>query len=364
LTSLGGWTVQAAFDKLGGRHWLWGANTKIDSENFETNDFAQLNGADGWLSNANLRYRETQPGKVFRSYYVQLDGQTDTTLRGLMQSGQVRGSVNVTWTNFWTTGMTVARTLATTSVSLTRGGPLMSRGPGWAANLNVGNRATSRTRVSGGVAFQNNDDGASIKRVSGTFSMRPGPSVQFSVSPFWDKITEPQQYATTLPNGRPETYDSRYIFAFIDRNTVSTEFRLGLTLRPDMNLDIYAEPFAAAGHYYDYGELLAPQSRERLKYGTSGSTVTTNPDGSQTVNIDGATFTLRNRDFNTLSYRSNVVLRWEYRAGSTLYLVWQQDRAGTETIGSPVSASDAFRSITAPGSNIFLIKTSFWIPIG
>ena len=194
--------------------------------------------------------------------------------------------------------------------------------------------------------------------------MRPGPSVQFSVSPFWDKVTEPQQYATTLPNGRPETYDRRYVFAFIDRNTVSMEFRLGLTIRPDMNLDIYAEPFAASGHYYDYGELLEPQSRERLKYGTSGSTVTTNPDGSQTVNIDGATFTLRNRDFNTLSYRSNVVLRWEYRAGSTLYLVWQQDRSGTETLGSPVSASDAFRSITAPGSNIFLIKTSFWIPIG
>ena len=141
--------MQAAFDKTGGRHWLWGANTKIDSENFETNDFAQLNGADGWLSNANLRYRETQPGKVFRSYYVQLDGQTDTTLRGLMQTGHLRGTFNITWTNFWTTSVQLARNLATTSVSLTRGGPLMSRGPGWTANLNVGNRATSRTRVTG-----------------------------------------------------------------------------------------------------------------------------------------------------------------------------------------------------------------------
>ena len=47
------------------------------------------------------------------------------------------------------------------------------------------------------------------------------------------------------------------------------EFRLGLTLKPDVNLDVYAEPFAASGHYYDYGELLAPGSRERLKYGTA-----------------------------------------------------------------------------------------------
>lgn len=364
LTSLAGWSVQMNFDKTGGRHWLWGANTKIDSEDFETNDFAQLNGADGWLTNANFRYRETQPGKVLRSYYVQLDGQTDTTLRGLMQAGHLRGTFNVTWSNFWTTSVQLSRNLATTSVSLTRGGPLMSRGPGWTTNVNIGNRATSRTRLTGAMVFQSNDDGASTRRVTGLVSMRPGPRWQFTVSPFYDRVTEPQQYVSTLTGGRPVTFDSRYVFAFIDRSTASMEFRLGLTLRPDLNLDVYAEPFAASGHYYDYGELLEPGSRERLKYGTAGTVLSANADGSQVVTADGRTFNLRNRDFNTLSFRSNVVLRWEWRAGSTLYVVWQQDRAGSEVLGSRVNINDAFRSVTAPGSNIFLIKTSFWIPIG
>ena len=141
------------------------------------------------------------------------------------------------------------------------------------------------------------------------------------------------------------------------------EYRLGLTLKPDVNLDIYAEPFAASGRYYDYGELLEPASRERLKYGTDGTFLGVNPDGSQVVTAGGSTFTLRNRDFNTLSFRSNVVLRWEWRIGSTLYVVWQQDRANTETLGTRVSVGDAFRSLTAPGANIILIKTSFWIPV-
>ncbi len=364
LTSLAGWSAQMNFDKTGGRHWLWGANTKIDSEDFETNDFAQLNGADGWLTNANFRYRETQPGTVFRGYYLQLDGQTDTTLRGLMQAGHVRGTFNVTWSNFWTTSVQLSRNLATTSVSLTRGGPLMSRGPGWTTNVNVGNRATSRTRLTGSMVFQTNDDGASTRRVTGLVSMRPGPRWQFTVSPFYDRVTEPQQYVSTLSGGRPVTFDNRYVFAFIDRSTASVEFRLGLTLRPDLNLDVYAEPFAASGRYYDYGELLEPASRERLKYGTAGTVLSVNADGSQVVNAGGSTFNLRNRDFNTLSFRSNVVLRWEWRAGSTLYVVWQQDRAGSEVLGSRVNINDAFRSVTAPGSNIFLVKTSFWIPIG
>jgi hypothetical protein len=363
LTSLAGWSVQMNFDKVSGRHWLWGANTKIDSENFEVNDIAQLNGADGWMTNANIRWRETQPGKVFRNYTFHLDAQTDTTLRGLMQTGRVRTGVTLTWLNFWTSQLFVSRDLPQTSASLTRGGPLMGRGPGWTTQMSFGNRAASRTRLSGFLQVRRNDDGAKVLNTNATFSMRPGPRWSFSVTPFYDRITEPQQYVSTLPGGRPETYDSRYVFAFIDRSTMSMEYRLGLTLKPDVNLDIYAEPFAASGHYYDYGELLEPGSRERLRYGTSGTVLTVNPDGSQVVDADGTSFTLRNRDFNTLSFRSNVVLRWEWRTGSTLYVVWQQDRAGSEVIGTRVGVSDAFRSLTAPGANIFLIKTSFWIPV-
>ncbi len=355
LTSLAGWSVQMNFDKVSGRHWLWGANTKIDSENFEVNDIAQLNGADGWMTNANVRWRETQPGKVFRNYYFLLEAQTDTTVRGLMQSGRVRGGFNVTWLNFWNTQFFVARDLAQTSVSLTRGGPLMGRGPGWTTALSFGNRAASRTRLTGYLQLRRNDDGAKALNTNATFSMRPGPRWSFSVTPFYDRVTEPQQYISTLPGGRPVTFDHRYVFAFIDRSTMSMEYRLGLTLKPDVNLDIYAEPFAASGRYYDYGELLEPGSRDRLRYGTSGSMLSVSPDGSQVVSVGGTSFTLRNRDFNTLSFRSNVVLRWEWRTGSTLYVVWQQDRSGTETIGSRVNLGDAFRSTTAPGANIFLV---------
>lgn len=239
----------------------------------------------------------------------------------------------------------------------------MARGPGWTTNINLANRASSRTRVSGNVYVQTNDDGVDVKRVQGTFSMRPGPRWQLSVSPFYERLTEPQQYISTLSGGRAATYNSRYVFAFIDRSTMSMEYRLGLTLKPDVNLDVYAEPFAASGRYYDYGELLEPGSRQRLKYGTSGTGLTINPDGSQVVTDGGATINLRNRDFNTLSFRSNVVLRWEWRTGSTFYAVWQQDRAGTEILGTRVNVGDAFRSLTAPGPNIFLIKTSFWIPV-
>ena len=84
------------------------------------------------------------------------------------------------------------------------------------------------------------------------------------------------------------------------------------------------------------------------------------PGGDMLV-TDGATvFRLENNDFNVDSFRSNVVLRWEWRAGSALYLVWQQDRSSEEAIRSRVSLGDMFASVTRPGDNFFAVKASFW----
>jgi hypothetical protein len=362
-TSLAGWTVQAALERLSGRHWLWGLNTKIDSENFETNDFANLNGADGLLVSGNLRYRETRPGRVFRSYTLGVNVSNDSTLRWLRQTGDIRPNVNVTWANFWTTSWDVRRFLPQQNVTQTRGGPIMARAGGWGSSVSFGGPSTSQTRLSGNITINEMDDGGRTRRASTTVSFRPGPRWQLSVNPYYERLTDTAQYVTTLGGGRPETFDSRYIFAFINRTTLSTEFRLGLTLKPDMNLDVYAEPFAASGRYYDHGELLAPRGSTRITYGQAGTLLTIRADGSRDVSVGDAAFTLRNRDFNTLSFRSNVVLRWEWRPGSTLYGVWQQDRSGLQTIGTPVGVSDMFRSITATGRNVFVVKTSFWVPV-
>ena len=194
--------------------------------------------------------------------------------------------------------------------------------------------------------------------------MRPGPRWQFSVSPFYDRVTEPQQYISTLSGGRPVTYDNRYVFAFIDRSTMSMEFRLGLTLKPDVNLDVYAEPFAASGRYYDYGELLEPGSRERLIYGTSGTVLTVNPDGSQVVNAGGSDVQ------SSQSRLQHAVVPQQRRAAlGVAHRLARSTWCGSRIAPAPRSSArasnvdDAFRSLTAPGTNIFLVKTSFWMPV-
>ena len=73
--------------------------------------------------------------------------------------------------------------------------------------------------------------------------------------------------------------------------------------------------------------------------------------------------TLGNPDFTVLSFRSNVVLRWEYQLGSTIFLVWQHGRSGSDTDGRfrfGDRMGDLFRS---PADNVLLVKVNYWLSL-
>jgi hypothetical protein len=217
------------------------------------------------------------------------------------------------------------------------------------------------------VNLKTNGARRAIVDVAGAISARPSPSVQFSVdlslnetgtsgifSADWPSVL------TVLSGGRPETFGKRYVFGLVDRTTFSAQFRVNYTFKPD-GIDFYGEPFAASGQYRGFGELAAARSRNLRIYGTDGTTIARLADGSYTVTDGASTFALANRDFNNLSFRSNVVLRWEWRPGSTLYAVWQQNRASSVTAGDHVGVNDLFGSLSAPGDNIFALKTTIWL---
>jgi hypothetical protein len=170
-----------------------------------------------------------------------------------------------------------------------------------------------------------------------------------------------------MSGGPTATYGKRYIFAYIDRATFFTDFRLNYTLKPDVTLEVFLEPFAASGRYYNFGELSAARSREITRYGkTAGTTITQQADKRYVVtdsrSATPATFTLPFPDFNVRSVISNTVIRWEYRPGSTFFIVWQQNRDGFEPNGELVRVGDLFGGFKKTGSNFLAVKANFWIP--
>ena len=359
--SLAGSKVQANLNKVTGEHWLGGGSVMSDSPEFEPNDVGRLNDAGDIRLNGDLNYRETSPGSLFRSYNINTSGGTFSYWdRDLGMQYSLNQNANFTWHNFWRTNFGWSFNGRGLDPMLTRGGPAMGTPREWSADGSLNNSSSSQTRWSVRTSYNRNEDGDVSRNISGSFSIRPAPSWQLSLDPEYERERSSRQYVTQMDGGRPETYGGRYIFGLIERSTTSLQVRLNYTFKPDLNLDFYAEPFAASGRYDRLGELSAARSRHLRWYGEDGTTFARLPHGDWTVTDGGADFTVSNRDFNVRSFRSNLVLRWEWRPGSTLYLVWQQDRSKSEPTRSSAGLRAMFGSLSAPGDNFFAVKTTFW----
>ncbi|NOT28800.1 MAG: carbohydrate binding family 9 domain-containing protein [Acidobacteria bacterium] len=359
-TSMSGAKFGTTFRRRNARHWLWQLATDIESPELEMNDAGRFNTGDGIVGSGRIQYRETVPGRWFRSYSLLFNSRNEWNYGGVRQQAQQTSTVEVTWPNFWTTEVSTVFNPRVQDERLTRGGPSMQKPRSWNSTVELQTSDASRTRGDLTAEYAHNEDGGLTFNINGDLTFQPGSQWQLSIGPEYERQVDTQQYVTTLAGGPAAAFGGRYVFARVDRSTYSTEIRLNYTFKPDLTLDFYGEPFAASGRYDRFGELTAARTRAMRSYGTAGTTLTTLPDGSATVTDGATTFRLANRDFNVQSFRSNLVLRWEWRAGSSLYLVWQQDRALEEMSNTRVTIGDMFGSIGRSGDNFFAIKTSFW----
>jgi hypothetical protein len=338
-TSMSGAKGGFAIERQNGRHWLWEVDASFETPDFETNDIGRLTAGDGRVYNAELEYRETEPSRWYRQYAVTLNHGQEWNFGGDRQNLETRTEVGFIWPNFWQTEWTHTVQGRSQDMRLTRGGPSMEQPGGWRAGLSIEGSEASQTQGTMSLDYARSDDGGLALEVEAGVTMRPGPQWQLSVTPSYEREVATQQYVTTLGGGRPATYGSRYVFGHIDRSTYSTQVRLNYTFKPDLNLDFYGEPFAASGRFDSFGELAVAGRRLLLPLDRGA---------------------MGDRDFNVRSFRSNLVLRWEWRAGSTLYLVWQQDREAEATLGRRASLGDMFGSLRAGGDNFLAVKASFW----
>jgi len=378
-TSMAGYTAGFSANKTGGRHWTGGIDGTMESPGFELNDAGRLSSANDIDADAYVNYRENTIGRTFRNYRVGLVAASGWNFGGTRTFSLFRLNTNQTWMNFWRTYVGANFRPASTSDDLTRGGPLMgvgSRG-GVDVSLGSGEANSLRGNLNGGVTW--GQYGLANQYVSLFFLARPGDRWQLSAAPRWQHSIDPRQYVSVVDGGSAATYGSRYVFASVHQTTLSMQLRLNYSFSPSLTLEVYAEPFAASGRYTQYGQLTAAGAQTLQTYGTDNTTIVQDPDGNYTVTDgnSGQVFALPNNDFNVLSYRSNAVLRWEWRPGSALFLIWQQNRnsfcsGGYDSgmcyqndivPGTDVRPGSLLETRTAPGDNLLVIKATYWLSI-
>ncbi len=360
--SLSGYSAQLRADKDAGRRILWGAEVKLESPGYEVNDLGRMQSTDDIEYNADIQIRETIPGRYLQNWRLGFDTRGAWNYDGIHQQNTWNQNTNITFRNFWSVNLRNSFEVASINDALTRGGPYMSTGRAFAQDLRINSPFGARTgwRVNGG--YSKDEFGALRTNFGGQVTFRPSPRLSVSGEPSYQKGTDPRQYVTSVAGGT-RTFGSRYIFAFIDRTTISTRLRANYAFSPNLSLEGYAEPFVASGDYSRFGELVAPRSKWLREYGTDGTTVSLDSTGQRNVQDGTETFTLSNRDFHVLSFRSNLVMRWEWTPGSTLFVVWQQNRRTSEAFGDAVRFNELWQTTRAAGDNFLSVKVSYWLPV-
>jgi hypothetical protein len=361
--SLAGYTAGLSLEREGGENWLWTINTSVKSPGFDLNDAGSLSSADELNTYASLTYRETEPGAIFHNYSISTSAESGWNFGGMNRYVNYSLSGNTTFKNYW--GMNLSTTFSprVESDDYTRGGPRIAMPASLYLSGSLYNNFSDNVRWNIG------SNGSAVEIGSWSFGVDAGVSanlgdrLEVSVNPSYSRSLVVRQYVATAPNGRAETYGKRYIFGALDQTTIAAQLRVSYAITPDLSLEGYAEPFVASGRYDRFGELAAPGALDLRYYGTDGTSIGNLPNGDYVIFDGAAAQSFPNPNFNAMFFRSNLVLRWEWRPGSTIFLVWQQDRSGFDGRGRPARASDLWKSVTADGDHFLTLKASYWLPI-
>jgi hypothetical protein len=359
--ALSGTYMTLSHSKMSGRHWLWDVDYHQWSPGYEPNDIGRQGAVDNRSLSTQLRWRETKPTTWYRRYDGGVGVSNNWNFDGMRRENEARLFFNTTFPNFWSVSMDYTYAARALSDNLTRGGPIMATpaAGGWSVELEGRDGARNEWFVD--VGHGRDENGSWEQSVQFGMNIRPNDRWEFSFDPEWSRNRDSRQFIQTESGGRPETFGQRYIFGRVEVSEISAEFRMNYSFTPNLTLETYAEPFAASGRYAAFGELAKPGHRELFFYG-AGTSITRNPDGSHTVTDGGQSFDIDPQDFNERSLRTNAVLRWEWRPGSTLYLVWQQNR-GSERPLADARPKDLLQAFGARADNFVALKVSYWIPV-
>ncbi len=330
---------------------------------FEVNDLGYMQEADEVLSVVWAGYNVWDPKGIYRNYNINGDVYVVNNFGGEVLGKGLEWNGNINFKNYWSAWTGGSLTTNSKSPGTLRGGPMIKL-PG-RISLRAGFSTDYRKKLSFELygnynkGFQNSQKSIYTEA---SLTYKPTNYLVFRFSPSYNPSFTELQYITQLSYND----NDRYIFASIDRKTISASFRINLNLSPDLTLQYWGQPFIATGKYYDHKYITSPMTDEYRgrfhTYSTSEKSWDTDHFNID-ENTDGTTdYTIGNKDFNFEEFLSNLVVRWEYKPGSSVYLVWSQTRSYSTGIGEMDyfnNMGDLFDRDNNIPHNVFLVKFSY-----
>jgi hypothetical protein len=362
-TSLSGYDIFLQGGKISGT-WQYVLTALRVTPGFDISDLGfQGEPSDIQRTTGRLSFVKSVPQWVFNNFEVTANFERAWTTNGDVTWGWVRPVLfDATFTNNWYIELNPAAfgALPSINTSILRGGPAL-REDTWHntfGTIGTDPRSPVALEVSGSVGgtFETRSKWHDI---SPTLTIRPVNVFNMSVGLSYSWNRDPALWVDNIPVNDT----TRYLMAEILQNTLSITTRLNWILTPVLSVEFYAQPFVSTGEYSSFKlvhDPLAKNFADRFR----DIPATDNGDGTMSSDIDGdgtTDMSFDKPDFSVRQLRSTLVVRWEYRPGSVIYLAWQHGRQQSLNNGEYHGFSDLADIFQEGSDNTFLLKINYWI---
>ncbi|HON00049.1 MAG TPA: DUF5916 domain-containing protein [Acidobacteriota bacterium] len=359
-----GGTVEVGKGSRG--RWRFFERIAWRSPGLDLNDLGYLRLADVIQHQSHVRYEMTEPRGILREYTLGAAEQNTWDFGGDFLEWWVATWGDAEFRNNWGVYAEIVRVGIPLDTRLLRGGPAVRREGLW--DYTAFAHSDPARPVSGDFRYKREDSRDGVSLFEGFF-----PAIRYRIrNPFllsaeleYSRNRDIFQYVARVETSEGTRRD---LVARLDQRTLGLTFRVDWALSPELTVQYYANPFVSVGTYSEFKYFKAPRAdnfsdrfhtftRDEILWDVVESTFRFDETG------DGIPdYSMPRPDFNFREFHSNLVLRWEYRPGSTLFVVWTQGRSAFELVQNRSLRHNLSELFSTPAENIFLVKLTYWLP--
>ncbi len=359
-TSLSGGGLTWKIGKMGdAAHWRWMSGGDLRSPGLELNDAGFQNQSDRIIPFIWGQYHDNEPTDEVLNWSANTDVFTVTNFEPRALTYGIESFIQAQLASYWNVYAGVNGQTAGWDPVALRGGPTLRSTPNLNGFMGISTDTRKRVRIdfngNGGRDWVADGVWGGID-VGATIQARS--NIDIFLGPTYVFRSDPMQYVDEVAD---QTGMSHFIFARIHETDTALTMRVNWTFSPHLSLQGYAQPFVASGEYSQLKDVDHPDAthfgdRFHILEGNEYAVM----DGRVYVNHNGS-YAFDKPDFDIRQLRSTLVVRWEYRPGSSVFAIWSHGQTSSVDDGHYRLGHDLAGLASAAGENIVMIKANYWI---
>ncbi|MBN2615058.1 MAG: carbohydrate binding family 9 domain-containing protein [Bacteroidales bacterium] len=359
LQVLSGSGASVLFEKIGGGHWYYGVRANMQSPGLSLNDQGFMQLADIIQHSAWVHYSIWEPFSIFRTFDVSSSEWAGWDFTGENTYSGQNIYLGMQFKNYWYFEMNIQHQGYELQRHELRGGPGLLTPPNMEYYFAFSSDSRKKLIFNMGYSYNLAAQGEKIAHYYDFgISYQPISNLKLSINPTINQVYKGLAYVDAISVGNRE----EYIVSDISQMQFSTNIRVNLSFTPNLSLEYWGQPFLFSANYSGFKKVIKAKQynfASQFHKFTPGE-ISYDPTNEEYNVVDNnKSYSFSNPDFSVFNFRSNMVLRWEFVPGSTVYLVWSQNKSDSNSDGSFVFNRNLKKLEELRPTNIFLVKFSY-----